>query len=871
MDISRIQVNQALREERPGSTEGVTGKVLSRQNNTLEILVGDNVVKVEARAAGKIVPGDVVQVFFGEDTLRTARLGQERPNPVTAKLIDVFSLSFPFPLDENTTRIVEGFSDSEKIGFSRLVSEINRIVGLLLQETLAQGALETAEGTRDSFFSVNIDELRSSIVELALRVKNTGKAWQELPQRIKEEIVKAALIDPLLKKAELRIGGAIAPSIADKAGKEVSVSDPHRSEEKHATPPPDRPGSETRAVSAKSIPLTQDSTPASETESAPEIAREGVAKESIFARLRPSSTFLSSLSEHKTTAARQDPDSGFRPSAPSRVDLPSKAIWSSPPLAEPDTGTSGLRTAPAETVEVTKTQELASPTPGLDGSIESKIVDSNRQEIVGSPLVGDDQAGALLVRLVKALKEALSEPSQMREYYERKEKLADNTPLRIPSPTGRIAPVVSPNSSTESLEPQDPKTEEFQTPTKVPSRAFVDGAAPLSPLAKKVSSLLDARAAVIGKEDRQLLETILKILQKPEVSNEAPTAPVKAFTKVLSDPPDPGALWRRVISRPELSALSERITPEVGSRWTQMIVSLSRETSKLGFFGEQTFQRSLSTLFENLIRPEVTHRLAETGTPVEVIERTLRDLKEVFSAIAEKERPTEPRSEAAALSEARDPAATPSRAKEAEGESRPTTLQRTPSSESDRIQEGLKRPSEGLERAPLQTSSTAEAKGVSVGREMPLAETKEGRPLPFQPLDRVLHIGNNAQYDMIYAGFFDLNGGVFRVDLFHNRKPTGGYQADDYYRIIIEAETERLGTVLVDTFSSNEQLDIVLYTDPRHGPFLTTHSHKLIRRLREDGFSVRLFQIKSLQEKDRVIAQKAKMISGTERGFSRFA
>ena len=114
-------------------------------------------------------------------------------------------------------------------------------------------------------------------------------------------------------------------------------------------------------------------------------------------------------------------------------------------------------------------------------------------------------------------------------------------------------------------------------------------------------------------------------------------------------------------------------------------------------------------------------------------------------------------------------------------------------------------------------------------------------------------------------------GGVFRVDLFHNRKPTGGYQADDYYRIIIEAETERLGTVLVDTFSSNEQLDIVLYTEPRHGPFLTTHSHKLIRRLREDGFSVRLFQIKSLQEKDRVIAQKAKMISGTERGFSRFA
>lgn len=74
-------------------------------------------------------------------------------------------------------------------------------------------------------------------MELALRVKNTGKAWQELPQRIKEEIVKAALIDPLLKKAELRIGGAIAPSIADKAGKEVSASDPHRSDEKHATPP----------------------------------------------------------------------------------------------------------------------------------------------------------------------------------------------------------------------------------------------------------------------------------------------------------------------------------------------------------------------------------------------------------------------------------------------------------------------------------------------------------------------------------------------------------------------------------------------------------------------------------------------------------
>ncbi|HNR63086.1 MAG TPA: hypothetical protein PKH82_03120, partial [Thermotogota bacterium] len=137
--------------------------------------------------------------------------------------------------------------------------------------------------------------------------------------------------------------------------------------------------------------------------------------------------------------------------------------------------------------------------------------------------------------------------------------------------------------------------------------------------------------------------------------------------------------------------------------------------------------------------------------------------------------------------------------------------------------------------------------------------------------DRVLHIGNNPQYDMIYAGFVDLGSSVFHVDLFHNRKPSGGYAAEEIYRVIIEAKTERLGTVLVDTFSSNEQLDIVLYTEQRYGSYLTSHSHTLVRRLREDGFSVRLFQIKSLQEKDKVIAQKIKMISGTERGFSRFA
>jgi hypothetical protein len=137
--------------------------------------------------------------------------------------------------------------------------------------------------------------------------------------------------------------------------------------------------------------------------------------------------------------------------------------------------------------------------------------------------------------------------------------------------------------------------------------------------------------------------------------------------------------------------------------------------------------------------------------------------------------------------------------------------------------------------------------------------------------DRILNIASNRQYDMIYAGFVDLGSSYFHVDLFHNKKASGGYDSAELYRIVIDAQTEQLGNVIIDTYCSDEKLDILLYADPQYGAFLAEHSRTLVQRLKEDGFSIRLFQIRSLQEKDKVINQKMKMLVGKERGFTKFA
>jgi len=480
----------------------------------------------------------------------------------------------------------------------------------------------------------------------------------------------------------------------------------------------------------------------------------------------------------------------------------------------------------------------------------------------------------------------------MKDFFNRREKLVDNIPLRIPPAMGKNGTGSLLESGMMVSEHPEPKAEESRTLSKVFSQGPLEGLAPLSPLAKKIVNLLASETAVVGKEDRQLLETLLKILKQPGFANEETSFPVKASVTNITESPASAGVWQKMISHPGLSPLSDWVKPEVGSRWVQGIASLSQEAAKSTFFGEQTFVKSFSNFFESQIRSEVYHKLSEAPASAESVEKLLGTLKEALFAFGEEKMQTEtsgmdmPSPKAFASPRSGLFPETPPPIYEDVGENKVAVPKGAPLLEGVMFREGSKRPSEGFLEPSV---SSVPAKGereegarflkeTSIGREAPTSDIKEGLQLPLkevssflQPYERVLHIGNNAQYDMIYAGFVDLGNSVFHVDLFHNRKPSGGYAADDIYRVIIEAETERLGTVLVDTFSSNEQLDIVLYTEPQYGLYLTSHSHTLIQRLREDGFSVRLFQIKSLLEKGKVVAQRTKMISGTERGFSRFA
>ena len=913
MNISGIQINQVFKGERPGTAEGMTGKVISRQDNTLEILVGDKVVKVEARGAGKIVPGDLVQVFFGEDTARAPRPGQERADPVTAKLLDIFSVTFPFPLDENTARIVEGFTDADKIGFSRIIGELNGMVNSLLQEVLTDKALETSENNRNAYFSVKTDELRASIVELALRAKNMGKAWQDLPQKIKEEIVKTVLVDPFVKKAQVELRAASVS--ANQSSQEGTAPLFAQSEEKPGEVASNRffqAQSLTRDVPeikpslVAPTPLPQDLKPAtgenntfmktSESAKKPLASLAAGEKESVFSRLRMPPPLLSSPFEENTRSRERASQNDSHPVPP----LQTKVV---PHFSAPVETVPGKPGLPPESPPAYGTKEAGEPaatTPESGRQVESKSAVPKAQGAFWIPLEGEDETVALMTRIVKALKEILAEPHQMRDFYDRKEKLVDNIPLRIPLVSGNSGSVISPRSETNPSEHSEPKTEEPKTSSKGYSQGSSAGIGYLSPLARKIVDLLTSETTVIGKEDRQLLETILKILRKPGVANEEAAIPVKTPVTPKEESQAAAQIWREMLSRPGLSALSDKIKPEVGARWVQVIGSLSREAGKSIYFGEQTFLKSFSAFFENQIRPEVHQAFPEATASFESTEKVLVSLKEALFSFGEGKRQIETLSKDLITTKGEAVSQTLSAIKEREGVSQSAVPKEGILSDTDKSQESLKKPAEGLfDRSASHRASLVETKESTIGREIPASDIKEGRPLSLKEanafvkeanafvkeansfvkeanlflhsFDRVLHIGNNPQYDMIYAGFVDLGSSVFHVDLFHNRKPSGGYAAEEIYRVIIEAKTERLGTVLVDTFSSNEQLDIVLYTEQRYGSYLTSHSHTLVRRLREDGFSVRLFQIKSLQEKDKVIAQKIKMISGTERGFSRFA
>jgi hypothetical protein len=863
MNVSSIQFSNLLKNSQTNTGEGKTGKVVSRQANTLEILIGDKIVKVEARSAGKLAPGDLVQVFFGDDGSFSTRIGSDTIDPLKAKLLDVFSLSLPFQIDTATQEVINEFSQSESYTFAKLTNELTRIVASLFEASTSENVKETAEKTKSSYFTYRPEDLKSSIIELALRVKNLGKAWEELPQHVKEEIVRSTLLEPLVKKHLFE--SLQTPTGGENIRNDSSGSQEYRVSITETTEPQFEPRLMKPAVNAEqnspllpadravalsineSFPLEKSTKPAQEM-TRPESSNKETTIEqkqsAAFNRITPMNDGTTTFEKATTLEPQREPIVGFA-------------------IKEQDTKSS-------ETLENTARSDEKSVS----------ISSSSRKENIQT-----EQVNTLLGRIVREIKESFLEPQQMKYFYTSKEKRLDWVPLKLPinqaKDTESAVTLIKNDVNTDK--PAASSDESFVI-QKTDKKGYSEPRI-LNPLSEKIVRLLSSDTAKLTTEDRSLLETIAKLLRKPFVELTAQDKePNERLSTNLSKS---GKIWNAVQNNMESPEVLKKVGTETGIRWVKGLITIAHESASLPSFSRLVFEKSYSILFETQIKPETTQTLQQSGATTTQVETALEWLRNTMQTAGiellgqgfeqESTRILSPKSDTLSLN-VFDTAKSATDVDE--------TLQST--RESGVIKQEL--PANVLERNPnnalqkdsalLDDDTESTSRAIKPGNSHQDTEKKttplifDNRDMPINRTnvyDRILNIASNRQYDMIYAGFVDLGSSYFHVDLFHNKKASGGYDSAELYRIVIDAQTEQLGNVIIDTYCSDEKLDILLYADPQYGSYLAEHSRTLVQRLKEDGFSIRLFQIRSLQEKDKVINQKMKMLVGKERGFTKFA
>jgi len=180
-----------------GKTEAYTGKVISKSGKEIQVLINDKVYKIEPGNAQKIKIGDKIQVFFGKNL--PPEISQEMLKKISGKLIDVFSLSLPYKSTQELEDLINQMPQNERLRFAKISNELANMVKTILKEDFSL-PVENMKTDKDSVDILDPKlPFNRRLIELSLKAKEMGKAWDQIPDTIKKEIIKEYVLFDLNK------------------------------------------------------------------------------------------------------------------------------------------------------------------------------------------------------------------------------------------------------------------------------------------------------------------------------------------------------------------------------------------------------------------------------------------------------------------------------------------------------------------------------------------------------------------------------------------------------------------------------------------------------------------------------------------------
>ncbi len=185
-----------------GKTEAYVGKVIAKSGKEIQVLINDKVYKIEPGNSQNIKIGDKIQVFFGKNL--PSEISEEMLKKISGKLIDVFSLSLPYKTTQELEDLINQMPQKERLQFAEISNDIVNLTKTILKEDFNLNSVDISETNKESVEIFNPKlPFNRRLIELSLKAKEMGKAWEQIPTDVKKQIIKEfVLYDLKITKKE---------------------------------------------------------------------------------------------------------------------------------------------------------------------------------------------------------------------------------------------------------------------------------------------------------------------------------------------------------------------------------------------------------------------------------------------------------------------------------------------------------------------------------------------------------------------------------------------------------------------------------------------------------------------------------------------
>src|SRR6056297_465634 len=180
-------------------TEAFLSKVIAKSGKEIQVLINDKVYKIEPGNAQNIKIGDKIQVYFGSNIPQ--EISEEMLKKISGKLIDVFSLSLPYKTTKKLESLINQMPQNERLQFAKISNDMVQMIESIIKEEYSIQSEKASIENKNTFnlFDHNLPYNRR-LVELSLKAKEMGKAWEQIPNEIKKEIIKKYVLFDLQKQ-----------------------------------------------------------------------------------------------------------------------------------------------------------------------------------------------------------------------------------------------------------------------------------------------------------------------------------------------------------------------------------------------------------------------------------------------------------------------------------------------------------------------------------------------------------------------------------------------------------------------------------------------------------------------------------------------